>query len=122
MPFYQPGTIAAASVGLAFHLGIATEHGTIVANSKRKRCVSEETLEEFSGGRPIRAVGYWGSLSPAEVIRRARSLIGKPYNLIGFNCEHVVRWAHGLKPRSNQVEGALMLGLAIAVAALLARR
>ncbi len=122
MAFYPPGTVVAASTGLVIHLGIATESGTVLANSKRKRCVCEETVAEFSEGRPIRVIGYLGALSPSDVLHRARSLIGRSYDLIRFNCEHFVVWAHGFTPRSSQVRTALVLGAAVAVALVLARR
>jgi len=122
MLFYPPGAVVAVSPLIATHFGIATDRGTVIANSKRKHCVCEETVEEFSGGWPIRVVGYLGNLGAAEVLNRARSLLGRPYDLLGFNCEHFVRQTHGLKPKSSQIRTALVLGVAVAVAAFLARR
>ena len=67
-------------------------------------------------------MGYPSNLAPIEVIRRARLLTGHPYSLLGFNCEHFVRIAHGLRPESPQVRGWALLALITAGLALLTRR
>ena len=82
----------------------------------------EISQEEFSNGRTVRSLGYLGSLEAVEVIRRARSQIGKSYDLLRFNCEHFVHLAHGEKPVSRQlVRGTLIVGLA-AVAYILLKK
>ena len=109
MSYVQPGTIVAVSVGPTTHMGIATERGTFIANSKKWGCVREQGQEEFSGGQPVRSVGYWGKLTPADVLDRARSLVGKRYDVVDFNCEHFVRLVHGLPLASPQIRAVLLL-------------
>ena len=56
----------------------------------------------------MNVIGYLGNLSPQQVLQRARSRIGETWNLF-WNCEHFVKWAHGLRPRSPQLVAGLIL-------------
>jgi len=72
---------------------------------------------------PIRFVGYWGSLPPEEVIKRARSQIGTPYKLLRRNCEHFASETHGLAAASPQLRdtvGTAALSATMAATGLLA--
>lgn len=120
MQYILPGTVLAVAVGPIEHVGIVTDQTrdgfpTVISNSHRAGRVVEEPLPTFvSGGEP-RIVGYLGKLSPVEVLRRARSLIGTKWKLLSWNCEHFVRWAHGLKPTSPQL--VISIGLILVAAA-----
>ena len=116
-----PGTIVRIHFGFYSHPGIVSDkkHDAmpmVISNSQRKRGVYEETWEEFCNGRPVDILDYPGSLAPAEVLQRARSKIGTRWNLLTWNCEHFIRFAHGLKPRSPQVRA--YAGCAVAIAGL----
>ena len=109
------GDVVSAPRGPINHVGIFTDVGTVISNSGRRGCVVEETLDEFAAGSLIRRVGYLGRLAPHVVVARARSQLGRRYNLFASNCEHLVHYAHGLPRRSPQlvaasvVAGALLL-------------
>ncbi len=116
----QPGSVVAIPVwpGVSFlpfrHLGIVTDTNwisgpRIISCSLRQGGVTEESVEEFSNGAPVTVVAYPGNLHPDEVIARARSRLGTPWNLFTFNCEHFVNWAHGLKPESPQLQAAAVV-------------
>lgn len=115
-----PGTVLSMPFFAGMHLGILTENGTVLHNSRRVGRVAEESLVQFANGERVTLAGYPGRLPPRVVIARARSRIGQPWNLAVFNCEHYVRWAHGLHPTSHQVEkyltGAAALGILASLA------
>lgn len=116
MILFPAGTVVGTSIGVYEHVGIATGEGTVISASKRWGRVAEESPEAFSGGRRIYAKGFPGTLAPDAVVARARGLIGRRYDLVTNNCEHVVRHAHGLPRRSPQfrvfaVAGAVSLAL-----------
>ena len=75
----------------------------VISNSFRRSGVFEESWEDFSNGRNVKIPGYPGDLSADEVLLRARSKIGSRWNLFGWNSEHSINWAHGLKPRNPTV-------------------
>lgn len=81
---------------------------TVISNSNSRGCVVEETLAEFLGGGDLRIDGYPSSLPPHAVLARARAKIGSPYSLINFNCEHFVRYVHGLEIKSPQLTTGIM--------------
>lgn len=108
MQALNPGTVVAIDVGLIEHVGIVTNHivagqPTVISNSFKTGGVAEEPLQSFANGHQVRVIGYLGKLSPSEVVQRARSQIGKAWDLFQWNCEHFVHWAHGLKPKSQQL-------------------
>lgn len=110
------GTIISVNVGPYEHLGILTDQGldrhqTVISNSSRRGGVYEETIDVFTGGREMNVHGYIGSLDPNIAISRARSKIGSCYNIFHWNCEHFVRWAHGLVPESRQLK--ITFGIAL---------
>ena len=126
MQYFIPGTIVAVAVGPVEHVGILagqTPDGrlTVISNSRRAGGVVEEPIDSFAGGAKVRVLSYPGILAPAAVVWRARSRLGQRWNLFNWNCEHFVRWVHGLKPTSPQLWGGMTLLAIIAAGILLAR-
>lgn len=66
--------------------------------------VGRQTLAEFSLGRKIETSPISSLLSPHEIVIRAESMIGKPYNLFTWNCDHFVAAALGREPESPQLQ------------------
>lgn len=101
------------NVGVVHHKGImgdrADEHGlpSVLHNAKLFGYIVETTMSDYllMAVGPISSEGYPSSLSPAEVLARARSQIHQPWRL-WHNCEHFVSWAHGLPPKSPQLRSA----------------
>jgi len=105
-----PGTIVSVDVGLVTHLGIISDRaGYIISNSLRSGQVTEEPVNVFTNGKTIKVHNYPSKKIPEDVIARAKSKIGQAYSLISWNCEHFVRWVHGLKVESKQ----LQIGVAV---------
>lgn len=117
-----------------FHVGIVTDRSDqrglphVISASKRTGLVREETWSEFTQGAAVVRQNIGGRLPSHEVLRRARSQIGEEWSLLWANCEHFVRWAHGLPRESPQLKaavatttvfafGALVVGLGVAALA-----
>jgi uncharacterized protein YycO len=86
------------------HVGIYASGRGVVHNHK-SCCVQLTDLQTFSGGKPVRGisrvVGSW--VQQEQAVQRALSLIGKPYNLLNFNCEHAAYYAQTGVPKSPQL-------------------
>ncbi len=111
----RPGTVLAIRIPWTpvFHVGLLSDYithngvPTVISNSQRTGGVSEEPLTSFGDATHIRVLGYWSDLEPAEVMYRARQLIGTKWSLANWNCEHFVRVAHAVKSESPQLKAGL---------------
>jgi hypothetical protein len=94
------------------HVGIYAAGRGFVHNDKAC-CVALVDEATFTGGRKMRilsrVVGGW--FEQEQVVQRALSLIGQPYDLLKFNCEHLAYYAQTGVARSPQ----LVTGLAVLV-------
>ena len=109
-----PATTVGYSVRVAgvdvFHVGIVTERTDhrglpyVISASKRSGMVLEEPWEDFHQGASVRLVDLRGDLDAQEVIGRARERVGHVWSLFFANCEHFVRWAHGIPEESPQLQ------------------
>ena len=103
------------------HVGVYAAGRGVIHNSKGG-FVQLTDAATFSGGKPMRAIwrvgGTWYDQEAA--VNRAMSLIGRPYDLLNFNCEHAAYYALTGKPRSPQLGFALaalaFVGLLVFVA------
>jgi len=92
-----------------FHCGIDTGEGTVVdfwGAIPEEAFVSEVSMQQFSNGSPLFFKTYFEPCyHSAEVVRRARSWIGKPlgYSLDESNCEHFATWCKVGRWESQQV-------------------
>lgn len=107
-----PGTVLMVDCQWFWHTGILTEalpgrERTVISASSEHGEVIEQSVAAFAAGREVRVEGYLGSLPPEHVLVRARAMLGKRYDLLVSNCEHFVRYAHGLVPISPQLWKAL---------------
>lgn len=118
MKTLSAGDVVSIQLGIIEHFGVVSDkyiNGVpcIISNSHKKGMVVEESIQEFANGRAITVHQYSGSLNPIQIISRARSRLGESYNLIKWNCEHFIRWATGLEPKSPQVRRATLMTIAI---------
>ena len=112
--FLPAGTVIGVPFGVIEHVGIVTDRRidgvpAVISNSYAHRGVREEPLSSFAHGRSFRVHKAMSDLPGDEVAHRARRMIGRRYDPLRFNCEHFVRIAHGLKPKSPQLHGVLAL-------------
>jgi uncharacterized protein YycO len=93
------------------HVGIYAEGRGFVHNSKAGS-VQLTDRNGFAGDRPIRVIwriantDMWAD-QQEEAVQRAISLMGTPYDLLNFNCEHAAYYAVTGTPKSPQLNFAL---------------
>jgi len=95
---------------------------SVVHNAKFKE-VQIATLEAFADGRSVEIAERTArnDSEAARIVERALTLVGRKYDLVGFNCEHAANFALHGQAVSLAMQGAVMLG-AILVLAAVARR
>jgi hypothetical protein len=111
---FQAGTVLKVSHGLYYHFGLL---GSQVINGERAVISLSwqtgglllEPFSSFASGREVICEGYPSALPPQLVLQRAMEKQGVKYSLQLFNCEHLIRHAHGLPPRSPQIEACTFL-------------
>lgn len=116
------GTEVSIDCGFYRHVGILGDQfingeRSVLAFSSKGRGFVEQTLSDFSDNRRVIVGRYLGKLLPHEVIARARLWQGLPYALFSRNCEHFVRYAHGLIPESPQAAVLAVLGVIAVITA-----
>lgn len=122
-----PGTVVSVPIFVIYrHKGIVSDRWyngkpMIISNSGRFGGVAEEPWDVFAQGRPVTAERFSGTTPLHQVVSRARSLIGTQYNLYDWNCEHLVTYAYGLKPHSQQVTTTLAIATFCGVLATIGR-
>lgn len=110
----KPGHVIRVHFPFFTHVGLLTGRHmngepSVLSFSQAARGLREQPLSEFVGQRQWVLEGYPGQLPAHEVLRRAWSQQHRPYSLLGFNCEHFIRFAHGLHVESPQVQFAVAL-------------
>ena len=101
------------------YVGPSGPNGEDVVQNTPKRGVELVYFHEATQGRRLRLryrAGSW--YEGDEIAGRALSRLGAPYDLLGFNCEHLVTYAESGTPDSQQVRWGV--GLAVGVLALCA--
>lgn len=114
---YEIGTTVRLDFGIFYHYGIIDDLGGVIHNSKKKGCVKQESLEEFSEGRAIEVAENIKGEDPLLSVERAKQLINAPYSLFTLNCEHFVRYVHGMEKESRQIQRYLISIGAVTVCA-----
>lgn len=120
------GTVVRVSHGWYDHVALLGDRRingerSVISFSAKDGGFVEQPYSAFSLGRQVTSDGYFGGLPSAAVMQRARLKQGVPYSWIDFNCEHFVRYAHGVQIESPQVKQWVTLG-SVACFALLAFR
>jgi len=112
---HPAGTVVRVNCGWYDHVGLLGEprinsERSVLSFSAKCGGFVEQTLTQFSSGRTVVADGFPSGLHPDVVMRRARSLRGRDYSWLSFNCEHFVRFAHDLTVESPQLRNWLAVG------------
>ncbi len=108
------GTVVRVNCGLYNHvalMGSSTINGerTVLSFSARHRGLAEVPFSAFAENKQVTVDGYLGTLRPDAVLERAWLKQEQPYCLMTFNCEHFVRYAHGVHIESPQVTQWVLL-------------
>lgn len=120
------GTVVRVRHGFYEHIAMLSEHviggeRAVVSFSAQAAGFVEEPFSIFARGQTVVIEGYLGILPPAVVMQRARMKRGQAYSLSDFNCEHFVRYAHGVPVESPQLRQWAFLGGLVGILALAAR-
>lgn len=120
------GTVVRVKHGFYDHIAMLGDHAiggerAVVSFSAQAGGFVEEPFSAFARGQVVLIEGYLGSLPSAVVMQRARMKRGRAYSLSDFNCEHFVRYAHGVPVESPQLRLWAFLGGLVGVLALAAR-
>ena len=113
---WRIGEVVQVPAGLYFHVGLVGDRviggeRSVLAFSSAAGGLIEEPLSEFARGRPVMRMGYLGTLRPTIVLQRARAITQTPYSWTEFNCEHFVRYAHGVPVESPQLRFWAAIGV-----------
>lgn len=120
------GTVVRVRHGFYEHVAMLGEHAigverAVVSFSAQAGGFVEEPFSIFARGHTVVIEGYLGVLPPAVVMQRARMKRGRAYSLSDFNCEHFVRYAHGVPVESPQLRQWAFLVSLVGIVALTAR-
>ena len=86
-----------------WHFGVSLGSKGVIDHAKIQG-VARRTWEEFAKGRRVVSAEISGPFVGEEVVARAYSQIGKPYDLLEDNCEHFARWCVGTEAKSVQIQ------------------
>lgn len=88
----------------------------IVIHNPKGGCVKYDLLEAFAAGQQVRRIEQpsWTTYERNLIVARAHSQLNKPYDMLNFNCEHLVTYALGGVTSSPQLQAA-SVGLALLV-------
>lgn len=108
----HPGDTIGVRVGFVTHVGIVSDRYSdgapmVISNSHRAGGVTEEPMSVFQGRYPLVSVAQPKTLPAGHILSLARQKLGTRWNLLSWNCEHFVHWAHGLEPKSPQLSHAV---------------
>ena len=100
-------TVSIQLFPLGRHEGIVGFDGYIISRSRRHSGVVSLPPSQFADGNLRENHGYIGTLTRAETVRRAESLIGDMhYDVARNNCIHFVNEVNGL-PRTARISSAV---------------
>ena len=91
-----------------FHFGVAfyQRPWLTVAHNAKGQGVRVVEIEQFSGDRVFEVLDWPDPRTGDLRFRRALGLVGRPYDLASFNCEHFVNLVCSGTPSSPQLQSA----------------
>jgi hypothetical protein len=80
-----------------------------VIHNPKGGCVKYDTLEVFANGQRVTRINQPArtALERNLILARAQSQLGKPYDILNFNCDHLVTYALAGVPSSPQLQLAV---------------
>ena len=109
---FQPGDVVSIRfAGVLRHYGVITSGGRVISNSRKHEGVTEQSLDDFADGRPVKVHASSGDAHHLEVESRARRALGASYRLAGSNCGDFVGHVHKRKPTVTQVGRATVMAI-----------
>ncbi|OZS43687.1 lecithin retinol acyltransferase family protein [Photobacterium sanguinicancri] len=105
---YPIGTVLKIRCTSYWHYGMSDGRGGVIHNSKKRRQVQFDTIDEFAEGREV-IVSSITSDNPKLAFLHAKKFVGTPYNIFTQNCEQFVRQAHGLPVECTQFQRLMVV-------------
>ncbi|MEZ8093614.1 lecithin retinol acyltransferase family protein [Photobacterium swingsii] len=105
---YPIGTVLKIRCTSYWHYGMSDGGGGVIHNSKKRRQVQFDTIDEFAEGREV-IVSSITSDNPEQAFLYAKKFVGTPYNIFSQNCEQFVRQAHGLPVECTQFQRLMLV-------------
>lgn len=90
------------------HYGIVVSGGMVVHACKEAGRVVRDPFASFAKGQAITIVQRAQPGFEGEVARRAETWLGRPYDLVAFNCEHLASYASSGVAASPQLQRGLV--------------
>lgn len=121
------GTVIRVNCGFYDHVALLSDRWmggerAVLSFSAQSGGLIEQRISTFAASRHVAVDGYLGGLPSGTVMQRARLKQGQSYSWTKFNCEHFVRYAHGVPVESPQLQQWAFLGTAFGYLALLSAR
>jgi hypothetical protein len=109
------GTVIRVNCGFYDHVALLSDRWIggergVLSFSAQSCGLVEQCISTFAAGCHVTVDGYLGGLPPETVMQRARLKQGQSYSWTKFNCEHFVRYAHGVPVESPQLQQWAVLG------------
>jgi hypothetical protein len=92
----------------ARHYGIYAGNGYVIHASKDLGHVACEPLATFLDGEPVWIDSRAKAGFEWVVVQRAKAYMGRPYDLVWFNCEHLASIAQDGEASSPQLQRAVL--------------
>lgn len=109
---YKIGDVL-STPGLLYRHYMIVVGPNLVVHASKENGVIPAWLSNVTADKHVINHGRWGEISNFKIILRAISIIGMPYDLFKRNCEHVVRYASGVKVESPQIQLAVTAALVV---------
>jgi len=90
-----------------------------IIHNPKGGCVRYDTLDVFAAGQQVRFLKRVARNATEQrmILVRADSLLGRKYDLINFNCDHLVTYALAGVPTSPQLQALTGLAALCAIVA-----
>lgn len=99
------------------HRGVRVRYwdgSCVVYACSPKGGVVRQRLEAFAEGYAVKPTASESRLTPAQIVARCESVLGRAYDAASWNCDHFVAFAFGRKVESPQLQG-VVFGLCVAL-------
>lgn len=102
--------------------GVVDGERSVLSFSAQTAGPAELSMSAFAASRTVTVDGYLGGSTPEAVMPRARAKREQSYSWTEFNCEHFVRYAHGVPLESPQLQQWTFMGGLLGVLAFISAR
>ncbi len=110
---FQEIDVLSVPHGIYNHKGIRFPGGMVLHASKQKGRVVLELIRDFAGGEKVRVDRTKTCFSEDEILNRGYALLGRPYDPVSSNCEHLISEVLGTNEGSPQLRAFIVIGVMV---------